>query len=103
MLIDISSKNKAFIIIFIISPSEQIRRLWVIGKSVFFVSMSRLRGLVCRDNREILCRLDSLLRRRTTSDSSSEFLKIENRQKKQSKTIIIEQNLRKASNLGVEK
>ena len=38
------------------------------------------RGLVCRDKREILCHLDSLLRGRTTSDSSSEFLKRENKQ-----------------------
>ena len=30
MLIDISSENKAFIIIFIISPSEQIRRFYVV-------------------------------------------------------------------------
>ena len=61
-------------------PFNQMCIRKVCVKPLFFVSMSCLPGLVCRDNREILCHLDSLLRRRTTSDSSSEFLKIENKQ-----------------------
>ena len=61
-------------------PFNQMGKRKVCVKPLFFVCMSCLRGLVCRDKREILCHLDSLLRGRTTSDSSSEFLKRENKQ-----------------------
>ena len=56
------------------------RKQKVCCKPLFFVSMSCLGSLVCKDNTEILCHLESLLRRRTTSDSSSEFLKTEIKQ-----------------------
>ena len=61
-------------------PFNRMGKRKVCVKPLFFVSMSRLRGLVCRDKRKILCHLDSLLRGRTTSDSSSECLKRENKQ-----------------------
>ena len=61
-------------------PFNQMGKRKVCVKPLFFVSMSCPRGLVCRDKREILCHLNSRLRGRTTSDSSSEFLKRENKQ-----------------------
>jgi len=36
-------------------PFNQMGKRKVCGEPLFFVSMLCLRGLVCRDNREILC------------------------------------------------